>query len=208
MLKLDKIKLGVVLAFNTFLILAGILAGLNQNWLNLALALFSLFLGFLPDIIRKRLKISYPSGFEIVTLIFIYASIYLGAIQAFYEKLWWWDSFLHAFSGIVIGIIGFALIYVLNKEKALKLTPAFNALFAFTFAITMGVIWEIFEFTMDSFFLLNMQESGLVDTMWDLIVDAFGALLIALVGYFYLKKYIKRPRLFRKKLFGLVNNKP
>ena len=207
MLKLERIKLGVFLIFNAFLILAGVLAGLSQNWINLAISLFAMFLGFLPDIIRKRLKISYPSGFEILTLIFIYASIYLGEIQAFYDKFYWWDAFLHAFSGIVIGIIGFALVYILNKEKALKLTPAFNALFAFTFAITMGVIWEIFEFTMDSFFLFNMQKSGLVDTMWDLIVDAFGALLIALVGYFYLKKYIKRPRLFRKKLFGLVYDK-
>jgi len=207
MLKLDKIKLGVFVVFNAFLILAGVLAILSQNWLNLAISLFALFLGFLPDIIRKRLKISYPSEFEIVTLVFIYTSLYLGEIQSFYQRLWWWDSFLHAFSGIVIGVIGFALIYILNKEKALKLTPAFNALFSFTFAITIGVMWEIFEFTMDAFFSFNMQESGLVDTMWDLIVDAFGALLIALVGYFYLKKYIKRPRLIRKKLFGLVTNK-
>ena len=207
MFKLDKIKLGVVLVFNAFLILAGVLAILSRDWFNLAIALLALFLGFLPDIIRKHLKISYPSWFEIVTLVFVYASIYLGDIQAFYQKFWWWDSFLHAFAGIIIGIIGFALIYILNKEKALKLTPAFNALFAFTFAITIGVIWEIFEFTVDFLFSFNMQESGLVDTMWDLIVDVFGALLISLIGYFYLKKYIKRPRLIWRKLFGLIINK-
>jgi len=90
--------------------------------------------------------------------------------------------------------------------------PAFVALFSFVFAIAIGSMWEIFEYSMDSFFDLNMQKSGLVDTMWDLIVDAVGALFIAVLGYWYMKrgseyfvekwiaKFIEgNPRLFRKK---------
>jgi hypothetical protein len=89
--------------------------------------------------------------------------------------------------------------------------PGFVALFSFAFAVAVGSIWEIFEFTMDSFLGLNMQKSGLVDTMWDLIVDALGALVIAVLGYFYTKsgteyfvekwidKFIEaNPRIFRR----------
>lgn len=65
--------------------------------------------------------------------------------------------------------------------------PGFVALFTFMFAVGLGAIWEIFEFAMDSFFGMNMQKSGLVDTMWDLIVDSVGALVISVLGYGYLR---------------------
>jgi hypothetical protein len=57
--------------------------------------------------------------------------------------------------------------------------------------LSIGALWEIFEFLMDSLFGLNMQKSGLIDTMWDLIVDALGALVISILGYLYLKGDIK-----------------
>ena len=89
--------------------------------------------------------------------------------------------------------------------------PAFVALFSFTFAIAIGSLWAIFEYSMDSLLGLNMQKSGLVDTMWDLIVDAVGAFVISVLGYFYMKrgfeyfvekciaKFVEgNPRLFRK----------
>ena len=99
------------------------------------------------------------------------------------------------------------------ESVELQLRPRFVALFAFTFSIGMGALWEIFEFSMDQLFNLNMQKSGLIDTMWDLIVDTAGALFISLVGWSYLSKagtnsFLERwiakfieanPRLFRSK---------
>ena len=88
-----------------------------------------------------------------------------------------------------MGITGFLLVHVLNEheEVEIHMKPRFVALFAFMFAMGMGAVWEIFEFGMDQFFGLNMQKSGLVDTMWDLIVDAVGALVISLLGFGYLR---------------------
>jgi hypothetical protein len=93
------------------------------------------------------------------------------------------------------------------------MNPAFVALFSFAFAMAIGGLWEIFEFSMDNFLGLNMQKTGLVDTMWDLIVDALGALFISVSGFLYMirrnkysltfstiKKFIKKNKLFFKKV--------
>jgi len=118
-----------------------------------------------------------------------------------------------------MGIAGFLLVYLLNESKrvALHMTPGFISLFAFSFSVTIGTLWEIFEFAMDQLFGLNMQKamlsdsSGLTDTMWDMIVNAIGALIISFLGWRYLKRqqiffirdwirtFIqKNPSLFRK----------
>ena len=116
-------------------------------------------------------------------------SLFLGEFGDYYNRFWWWDVVLHSGSAFLLGILGFLLVYVLNEKKDvnLDLHPQFIALFAFLFAIGIGTLWEIFEFFMDQVFGLNMQKSGPVDTMWDLIVDVIGAGLIAIVGWGYIK---------------------
>ena len=102
---------------------------------------------------------------------------------------------LHTLSGAIIGAIGFSLVYMLNEKDrvAMKLSPVFVAIFSFGFALSIGTLWEIFEFLMDSLFGFDMQKSGLIDTMWDLIVDALGALVISVLGYLYLKSFSLTP---------------
>lgn len=192
-----KVKLLISLVFRVLLVVAGTIAVIKGNWLNLALSLITLFLTFLPTIIKRQFKVDYPSEFEIAILVFIYAAIYLGGIHSFYYRFWWWDLALHTLSGIIIGAIGFSLVYILNKERRsrIRLSPGFVAIFSFSFALAIGVFWEIFEFLIDSFFGFNMQKSGLIDTMWDLIVNTLGALVVSMVGYLYLKK---DPKLFEK----------
>ncbi|MFH1317169.1 MAG: hypothetical protein ABII01_06620 [Candidatus Woesearchaeota archaeon] len=210
--RIDKVKLWIPLVFRVILVGAGIFAVYKQDWINLAFIVITLFLTFLPSLFEKRFRIDYPSEFEILILIFIIFSMYLGEVHKFYYVFWWWDLMLHALSGIIIGIIGFSLVYILNEQRKIKLdlSPMFVAIFSFSFAIAIGVVWEIFEFSMDSLFGFNMQKSGLVDTMWDLIVDMFGALIVSALGYLYLKGrfdffksfekwFIKHnPRLFKK----------
>ncbi len=103
---------------------------------------------------------------------------------------WWWYLVLHTSSGFLFGILGFLLVYVLNEKKELDLdlNASFVALFAFAFAISFGVFWEIFEYSMDAVFGTNMQKSGLQDTMWDLIVNSMGALVISILGWWYLRE--------------------
>ena len=94
-----------------------------------------------------------------------------------------------------MGILGFLLVYVLNASKTLafSMTPLFIAFFAFMFAVAIGALWEIFEYSMDAFFGTRMQKpmfddpSGLTDTMWDMIVNSLGAAFISSLGWWYMK---------------------
>ncbi len=187
--RLERIKLYFTLILRGLLLIAAVTAIFLNDWINLFLVFLTLFLTFLPNIIEKRYKVGYTNEFEIVVLIFIALSMYFGEIHSFYYRFWWWDIFLHALSSIIIGGIGFSLVYILNEQKtSIKLSPIFVAFFSLGFSITLGVLWEIFEFSMDFFLSFNMQKSGLVDTMWDLIICFLGALAVSLIGFFYLKK--------------------
>ena len=95
-----------------------------------------------------------------------------------------------------LGILGFLLVYVLNESRRLDISmrPRFVALFAFLFAVSVGALWEIFEFTMDQLAGTTMQKpmlgdpSGLTDTMWDLIVDTIGAAAVSILGWWYMHR--------------------
>lgn len=196
-------KIEVILAnlFRLLLILSMVVSLLTDNWLNLFISIVTITLTFLPFMIARRNHISLPPSFQIIILSFIFAAQYLGELKAYYYKFWWWDIMLHTLSGVILGFIGFLLVYILNKEEKVDvmLSPFFMALFAFTFALAFGALWEIFEFSMDTFFGLNMQKSGLVDTMWDLIVDSAGAFVSCIYGYIYEKRR-------RKSMFGEMLN--
>lgn len=191
----------------------------ESQWLSLFVVSLLLIVLFFPIIFKKRFQVEIPAEFHLAAVIFTFAALYLGEIQQFYQRVWWWDIALHATAGLLMGIFGFLLIYILNESKRIDihLTSGFIAFFAFTFAVSIGTVWEIFEFAMDQIFGLNMQKqmmgdpSGLTDTMWDMIVNAIGALMISLTGWWYLrskknyfvkewiKKFIeKNPRLFSK----------
>lgn len=167
----------------------------EAQWLNVTVILGILGLTLLPRILARRLEIFIPPEFELLTIAFVFAAIFLGETRDFYERIWWWDIALHTTSGGLLGIFGFLLVYVLNANPRvnLEMRPNFVAFFAFCFSVAMGALWEIYEFAMDQIFGMNMQKpmlgdpSGLTDTMWDLIVDTLGALVIAAVGYYYMK---------------------
>jgi len=175
-----------------FLIRASLLVAifsaiLKLHWIVLFISLVAFFLTFLPYYVGKSYKIRVPVELELAVVVFIYASLFLGEVQGYYVKFWWWDVVLHTSSGLALAIIGFLILYYLDESGRIKAQPIWIAVFTFAFAVAIGAVWEIFEFTMDQVFLTNMQKSGLVDTMWDLIVDSLGALVAAILGYFYMK---------------------
>lgn len=167
-----------------------VLAAFQGRWLAALLTAGIILVTMLPLILGRRFAVQIPPEFEVLAVVFVYASLFLGEVHGYYVRFWWWDAVLHAGSGFLLGILGFLLVYVLNEHKNvdMHMRPRFVALFAFMFAVGMGALWEIFEFAMDQFFGLNMQKSGLIDTMWDLIVDTVGAAIISLLGWGYLGK--------------------
>jgi len=156
----------------------------------------------LPGILQRKAHIAIPSSMVIAYAVFLFCAVYLGEVHYFYFRIPHWDTMLHTFSGFALGAIGLSIIGLLNKSKSvpISLSPAFVAIFAFCFAIAIGVVWEIYEFAVDSAAGLNMQkyalESGellvgraaIADTMKDLIVDSLGALVISIVGYISMKR--------------------
>jgi uncharacterized membrane protein len=166
---------------------------------------------FLPSILLKKMYIELPVEFEFFIVLFIFSAMFLGEIHQYYTKVWWWDIVLHTGSGLALGIAGFIILFSLYQGQKIKASPSTLVIFSFCFSLALGALWEIFEFTMDSNFGMNMQKSGLRDTMWDLIVNCAGALIASVLGYIYLKrgktylferalhKFIaKNPKLFRK----------
>lgn len=156
----------------------------------------------IPSLIERKWMISIPNYMYILYFIFLYCAIYLGEVRNFYFVIPHWDTILHAFSGAMLGALGFSLVSILNGSKRLKLnlSPFFVALFAFSFALAAGAIWEIYEYTFDGLLSLNMQKfaledgtllvgrAALSDTMKDLIVDALSALIISIIGFMTIKK--------------------
>ena len=156
----------------------------------------------LPSILGKKFRFEVPPFLYVFYIFFLYCAIFLGEVRSFYYKFKWWDSFLHGTSSLMLGFFGFMVITILNRDaKALmNLSPFFVSLFAFCFAVSIGALWEIYEFTFDGLLGFNMQKfmlangkmleghDALRDTMKDIITDSLGALTATIIGYIGLKK--------------------
>jgi hypothetical protein len=214
-----RIRLGIVLALQGIMAVELVALVLQQSWASGLWLLTIMAVTSAPVLLGQRLPVRIPAEYELLAIGFVFASLFLGEFHSYYERFWWWDIALHSSSGLLLGIVGFLLVYVLNENRRIDLhmRPGFVALFAFAFAVTVGALWEIFEFAADQLFGLQMQKpmlgdpSGLTDTMWDLIVDTLGAAFISGFGWWHMKRerrsfidvwtdrfVAKNPRLFRR----------
>ena len=171
----------------------------RQDWLDAFLVAAIMALTLAPVVFR--LPVEIPSEIQIVAILFVFATLFLGEVRGYYERFWWWDAALHTGSGLLLGLLGFMFVYMLNEDRHvdLHMRPSFIALFAFFFAVGIGALWEIFEFAMDRTFGTDMQPategdpSGLTDTIHDLIVDSVGAAVVSLAGWRYLHRARRSP---------------
>ena len=159
----------------------------SLRWHAALTSLMTLIMTFLPFRYEDRFEIKLPRSFSVIIVLFLYATLFLGEVGDFYERFWWWDVVLHGGSAVAFGLFGFLGIFMLFQGDRFAAPPLAIATLSFCFAVAIGAVWEIFEFSMDQIFKLNMQKSGLIDTMWDLIVDCGGAFFGASSGYLYLK---------------------
>jgi len=202
----EKIELYITRFLRFTLVLAMIVGLFEQRWSLSAIILIILFLTFLPLLFERKTKINLPLDFELVIILLLYASLFLGEVGDYYARFWWWDLLLHGFSSVAVGFAGFLILYILYEKNRLEAKPIWICVFTFTFAVAAGALWEIFEFFMDQAFGTNMQKSGLLDTMWDMMVDGIGALITSFIGYFYLKG--KRRGLFRRLMQRFAQENP
>ena len=176
----------LMLAIWSILLGAAVFAFATARWELGFVSFATLCLALLPPFLAARWSLSLPLPFLLATTIFIFASVFLGEAFDFYERLWWWDIALHGSAAIGFGLTGFLFVFMLFEGDRFAAPPSAIAFIAFCVAMTFGALWEVFEFAMDYLFKMNMQKSGLDDTMGDLIVNAIGGAFAALTGYFYL----------------------
>lgn len=155
----------------------------------------------LPSLFAKKLKFDIPPALYIMYILFLYGAIFLGEVRSFYYNVPHWDDVLHFCSSMMTGMFGFMLVAILNQNKriAVNLSPVFICIFAFSFSVMIGAVWEIYEYTFDGLLGLNMQKfrledgtellghDALRDTMKDIIVDCLGAMLATVLGYVSIK---------------------
>lgn len=187
-------------------------------------SLLGILVLMLPAVLKK-FRFIIPAYLRIVLVFYVCAAIFLGEVRSFYYRFEHWDTICHMSSGMIFTVISYSFVYLLNAKKDVyqKLSPGFVALFAFCFAATSGMVWEVMEFFIDSIFGCNMQKFipmvdgiwnggagkepligtneqiaeffrspagykyALMDTMYDIIVDLFGALFMTMVCYVIMK---------------------
>lgn len=170
------------------ILLTEIVAALiTARWMSVFVATATLILSMSPLLVAPRIGIRLPPSMIAAMAAFVFATLFLGEVFDFYERYWWWDIIMHGFSALGFGFVGFLFLFILFEGDRYAAPPWAIGLLAFCFGVTIGAIWEIFEFAMDQTFGLNMQKSGLVDTMKDLIVDVVGAAIGGISGALYLR---------------------
>lgn len=232
-----KLVLTVYLLLRLLVIFVMIAQVINRNYENVFLCVLTLVLFLLPSVIERRLRVDLPDTLEIVILIFIFSAEIMGEIQEYYLIIPFWDTILHTINGFLFAAIGFSMINILNEDNRVSMTlsPLYMALTAFCFSMTIGILWEFFEWGMDAVFGFDMQkdtvvnafatvsldpgghnvpyrvrdvvdtilvfgdgtqkrlslggylDTGLYDTMMDLLVNFIGAVVFSTIGYFYVK---------------------
>ena len=163
----------VYIILRALVILMMILQILNKNYENVFLCLLTLVLLIVPSMIQVEFKIELPTTLEIIILVFIFSAEILGEIQSFYIVFPAWDTILHTLNGFLAAAIGFSLVDILNNNKRLqfKMSPIFMALVAFCFSMTIGVLWEFFEFGMDNIVGTDMQKDTIVQSITSVALD-------------------------------------
>lgn len=145
----------------------------NQDWENVFLCVLSLILITGPSFIEKNWHIDIPDTLEIIVVLFVYCAEILGEIRSYYISFPLWDTMLHTTTGFLAAAVGFSLVDVLNRndKEKFNLSPFYMAFVAFCFSMTIAVLWEFFEFSMDFFFGKDTQKDTIIHTIKSVALD-------------------------------------
>ena len=172
-IKKDRLTFAVYVLLRIAVILAMIASCLSGHYENLFVCTLSLVLFLVPAFFEINFGIELPSALEIIILLFIFAAEILGELGSYYVKVPIWDTALHTINGFLCAAVGFSLVDIINRNERFKfrLSPLFLAIVAFCFSMTIGVLWEMFEFTADMVFKTDMQKDFVVHTISSVALD-------------------------------------
>jgi len=148
----------------------------NREWYDVFLCGLTLILFMIPSFVERRLHIDVPNVLEVIILLFIFSAEILGEIQEYYLLFPFWDTVLHTLNGFLMAAIGIAMVDILNRSHKfrIRLSPVFVAVVAFCFSMTIGVLWEFFEYGMDVFFHMDMQKDTYIPAVTSVLLNPDG----------------------------------
>lgn len=179
----NKILFSVYFILRISVIVIMVAQFFNGNYYDVLICLLTLTLFMIPSFFERRIKIDVPDTLEIIILLFIFAAEIFGEIGEYYESVGYWDTALHTINGFLCGAIGVSMIDILNRNNkfAFSMSPIFVALVAFCFSMTIGVLWEFFEFGMDMIFKTDMQRDTIINTISSYKLSPFDKNVTAIV---------------------------
>lgn len=172
-IKKNKAVFAVYIVLRLIVIVSLVFALVRGNFENAVLCVATLLLLLAPSFIEKSFSVELPSVLEIIIMCFAFLHAILGEIGCFYVKVPWWDTMLHTLNGFLCAGVGFSLIDLLNRDKRFRfeLSPVYVALVAFCFSMTVGVLWEFFEFGSDMIFKTDMQKDTVIRSITSVALD-------------------------------------
>lgn len=186
----SKQAVRVAAIFEILLLTEAMMSIASRQWKDLALSLLAMVCLMLPFVIARVAKvknIALPSVFQLLTVLFIFMAQYLGEIKKFYQLFWWWDLLLHAiFGSFVVVVTLYSIKGMIKKDQEMtdQRFTLFTVIFAFNVSITLGTLWEMFEFIGDYLFKAGMVKGGIEDTATDILAKILAAFITALICYY------------------------
>ena len=172
-IKEHKVTFAVYVVLRLVVIAVLVLSLINRRFENVFVCAMTLVLFLVPAFFQKNFGIELPSTLEIIIMLFIFAAEILGEIGAYYVKVPLWDTMLHTTNGFLCAAVGFSLVDLLNRNNRFKfhLSPLYLSIVAFCFSMTIGVLWEMFEFSADMLFATDMQKDFVVTKISSVALD-------------------------------------
>ncbi len=169
----DKITFCIYMIVRLFIVFTIVTSFIRKEYENIFVCVLSLVLLMIPGFISDKFSIELPSVLEVIIILFIFCSEILGEINCYYIKFQYWDTMLHTINGFICAAIGFSLVELLNRKKKDKfnLSPLFLSMVAFCFSMTIGILWEFFEFGCDYTLHTDMQKDTIVHSISSVTLD-------------------------------------
>ena len=173
-IKKKKAAFAVYLFLRLIVIAVIVISAIRGRYENVFICIFALILFLVSPFFEKNLGIRLPDVLEIIIMLFIFSAMILGEIGCYYVKVPIWDTMLHTANGFLCAAIGFSLVDILNRNNRFKfhLSPLYLSIVAFCFSMTIGVLWEMFEFTADCLLLTDMQKDFVVTRISTVALDS------------------------------------
>ena len=200
-------------AIRLVLIIELISALSHGRTLAIAFSILAFIATFIPRILGN---FGIRTGVEtqVVILMIIYGSLFLGEVQRFLPDGILWDVLLRGVAALALSLIGLTVILTLEKQELLDASPFMIVLLSFSVSFSLGSLWELAEFLLDSAFGFSIQSLGTGSTSLDLVISASASMLVSIWGYIYtrytgrnllsssvIKWMQSNPQLFRSKKY-------